>query len=262
MKINKILNNNYVTSYNDDTGEIVVMGPGVGFRKKAGNTIDSNKIEKIFYLPIGREMDINQSIHYKLARNIVKMASVKWNTLFYNEVIGMIASYLSFVLNTRENNKKLFQNKAMNTRIENDFESEIMQYIYEKINIKLTKTEIKYILHCLKNYSFFEEKEDDQVGTLVNEIMYIVEKTYNIKLEENSEKYIIFKNNIMSLSREIVKLINQSIKVHQESKFTNDSKSNMCTNIINKYIREKYQYNLSIEEMKFLNDNIESMSIN
>ena len=49
MKINKILNNNYVTSYNDDTGEIVVMGPGVGFRKKAGNTIDNNKIEKIFY---------------------------------------------------------------------------------------------------------------------------------------------------------------------------------------------------------------------
>ena len=103
------------------------------------------------------------------------MASVKWNTQFYNEVIGMIASYLSFVLNARENNKKLFQNKAMNTRIENDFESEIMQYIYEKINIKLTKTEIKYILHCLKNYSFIEEKEDDQVGTLVNEIMYIVE---------------------------------------------------------------------------------------
>lgn len=55
MKINKILNNNYVTSYNDDTGEIVVMGPGVGFRKKAGNTIDSNKIEKIFYLPICNE---------------------------------------------------------------------------------------------------------------------------------------------------------------------------------------------------------------
>lgn len=57
MKINKILNNNYVTSYNDDTGEIVVMGPGVGFRKKAGNTIDNNKIEKIFYLPIGRGME-------------------------------------------------------------------------------------------------------------------------------------------------------------------------------------------------------------
>ena len=89
-----------------------------------------------------------------------------------------------------------------------------------------------------------------------------LDKKYNIKLEENSEKYIIFKNNIISLSREIVKLINQGIKVHQESKFTNDSKSNMCTNIVNKYIREKYQYNLSIEEMKFLNDNIENMSIN
>ena len=261
MKINKILNNNYVTSYNDDTGEIVVMGPGVGFRKKAGDTIDSNKIEKTFYLPTGREMNINQSIHYKLARNIVKMASVNLNTKFYDEVIGMIASYLSFVLNARENNKKIFQNKATNSRIENDFESEIMQYIYEKINIKLTKTEIKYILHCLKNYSYIEEKEENHVDTLVNEIMYIVEKTYNIKLEDNSAKYIIFKNNIISLSREIVKLINQNIKLHQESKFTNDSKSTMCTNIINKFIREKYQYNLSVEEMKFLNDNIENMNI-
>lgn len=136
-----------------------------------------------------------------------------------------------------------------------------MQYIYEKINIKLTKTEIKYILHCLKNYSYIEEKEENHVDTLVNEIMYIVEKTYNIKLEDNSAKYIIFKNNIISLSREIVKLINQNIKLHQESKFTNDSKSTMCTNIINKFIREKYQYNLSVEEMKFLNDNIENMNI-
>ena len=48
MKINKILNNNYVVSSSEEMGEVVIMGPGVGFRKRAGDDIDNRRIEKTF----------------------------------------------------------------------------------------------------------------------------------------------------------------------------------------------------------------------
>ena len=47
MKIAKILNNNVVITLNDHQEETVVMGRGIGFKKKAGDSIDESLIEKI-----------------------------------------------------------------------------------------------------------------------------------------------------------------------------------------------------------------------
>ncbi|MFF2446552.1 BglG family transcription antiterminator LicT [Neobacillus sp. NPDC058068] len=50
MEIKKILNNNVVVSSNELNQEIVVMGRGLAFQKKVGETIDPTKIEKTFVL--------------------------------------------------------------------------------------------------------------------------------------------------------------------------------------------------------------------
>ena len=55
MKIAKILNNNVVITLDDRQEETVVMGKGIGFKKKAGDLLDENLIEKVFTLN-GSEM--------------------------------------------------------------------------------------------------------------------------------------------------------------------------------------------------------------
>lgn len=49
MQIEKILNNNVVQAMDNDV-EYIVMGKGLGFQKKIGETVDKEKIEKTFVL--------------------------------------------------------------------------------------------------------------------------------------------------------------------------------------------------------------------
>ena len=50
MKIYKVINNNVLSAYDDKKQEVVVMGRGIGFKAKAGDTIDEGKIEKVFHI--------------------------------------------------------------------------------------------------------------------------------------------------------------------------------------------------------------------
>ena len=47
MQIIKVINNNVISSEDDKGKEIIVMGKGIGFGKKAGEEIDETKIEKV-----------------------------------------------------------------------------------------------------------------------------------------------------------------------------------------------------------------------
>lgn len=50
MIIQKVINNNVVSTFDTNGHEVILMGKGIGFRKKAGDELDKNKIEKIFTL--------------------------------------------------------------------------------------------------------------------------------------------------------------------------------------------------------------------
>ena len=50
MKISKVINNNIVSSVDEDGREIVVMGRGIGFKVREGAEIPAERIEKIFWL--------------------------------------------------------------------------------------------------------------------------------------------------------------------------------------------------------------------
>ena len=50
MKIDKVMNNNVVSSMDEDGQEIIVVGTGIGFQGKEGKTVDEKKIQKIFRL--------------------------------------------------------------------------------------------------------------------------------------------------------------------------------------------------------------------
>lgn len=50
MKVGKILNNNVVVVFENGKTEKIVMGRGIAFGKKVGDTIDEEKIDKTFLL--------------------------------------------------------------------------------------------------------------------------------------------------------------------------------------------------------------------
>ena len=50
IKIEKVYNNNVVQAKSSSGDEIILMGAGLGFQKRAGDELDESRIEKTFVL--------------------------------------------------------------------------------------------------------------------------------------------------------------------------------------------------------------------
>ena len=59
MIIQKVINNNVVSTFDSNGKEVILMGKGIGFRKKTGDELDKTKIELII-LPV---FVLNNAIH-------------------------------------------------------------------------------------------------------------------------------------------------------------------------------------------------------
>ena len=48
MRIEKVINNNIVSAFDDTGRELVLMGRGLGFGGRPGQPVDEKKVEKVF----------------------------------------------------------------------------------------------------------------------------------------------------------------------------------------------------------------------
>lgn len=89
MQVKKILNNNVVTSLDEHGQEIIIVGNGIGWKSKAGMTIDESKIEKIFRMDTA-----TSTIRLKQLFMEVKTESIKAST----EIIDYAREHLELRL--------------------------------------------------------------------------------------------------------------------------------------------------------------------
>ena len=90
MKIDKIINNNLIRTFDNNGKEVLVMGCGLGFQKKIGDIVDQSKIEKIYAIK-------NKSDSNKL------MTLLSEIPLEYIQVSNEIISYAKYSLGKRLN---------------------------------------------------------------------------------------------------------------------------------------------------------------
>ena len=62
MIIQKVINNNVVSTFDSNGKEVILMGKGIGFRKKTGDELDKKKIEKIFTLDLSGKSSFVQEV--------------------------------------------------------------------------------------------------------------------------------------------------------------------------------------------------------
>ena len=104
MKIIRILNNNVVSSLDEKDSEIVVMGKGIGFQKKPGDTIEESKVEKIFRMPRASASQFEklfEEIPYeqvKVADEIIAYAREVLNKKLNKNVYITLTDHLNFAV--------------------------------------------------------------------------------------------------------------------------------------------------------------------
>ncbi|GAA0180125.1 transcriptional antiterminator LicT [Clostridium sediminicola] len=272
MNIEKIFNNNVVVALNDKGQEIVVMGRGLGFKKRVGDLIEEGKIEKIFTLSNKDMSDKFEQLiaeipmeHMVISEKIIKYAKTqlgkKLNDSIYISLTDHIHSAIErYKKGIQLKNALLWDTKRL-YKDEFSVGKEALKMIEDKFDIELLEDEAAFIALHFVNAQLNEEMPIVMnITKVMQEILNIVKYHYKIDFDEESLSYYRFITHLKFFAQ---RLFNK--------KCYNDSKDNelfdmikskyndsyQCTKKIHKFIEGKYSYKLTKEERLYLTIHIE-----
>lgn len=266
MIVNKVLNNNVVTIINDSGEEAVVMGRGISFQKKKGDSIDESKVEKIFVL---ENKSINDKLltlvndipvkYLEVAEKIIKYAEDKLNAKLNENIYLTLTDHISFAISRHEQqleikNALLWDIKRLHKE-EFAIGMEAIRIINEEFCVELPQDEAASIaMHILNGQLDQELPEIVDMIKLIEEILKMVKYHFNIEFDEESINYYRFVTHLKFFTQRLA-----SGRYYEDNdndlfemitmKYPN---SYECTQRINGYVEQKYGTTLTNEEMLYL----------
>ncbi|OOM74951.1 transcription antiterminator LicT [Clostridium puniceum] len=275
MKIVRVLNNNVVISLDENNYDIIVMGSGIAFNKKRGDTIEESKIERIFTQDVqnmtNKFKNLIESIpidYMELTEKIINYSKLKLGKELADELYISLTDHIYFLIQRFRDgvvisNKLLFETKHL-YKEEFKVASEVVQMINEEFDVVLPEDEIAFItLHFVNAELNGDMNNTMQITKVVNELLTIIRRFYKIEFDEDSLTYFrllthlkFFAQRMLSETQSETRGENQLFNVVKEKY----SSSFTCVEKIYKFIYNNYKYELSQDEMLYLTIHIEKIT--
>ena len=276
MKIIKIVNNNIVTSLDEQNREIIVMGRGLGFGRKPGMTIDDGKVEKVFRLNSAGEnqklVDIIQDIpleHIKAADQIIEYAKSMLGEKLKETIYLSLIDHIDGAIERYENQIQ-FANPLL-WEIKQYYPSEFkvgvqsLNILKKMLGIELPVDEAAFIaLHFIT--SEYDTKMDVtfDIPKLIDDIVAILELEFEIQIDKASIHYERFITHLKFFAARVL----QAKQIPEEGDFLFRSmirdqykESYECAKKIKQHIEEAYGIEISEEEVVYLTVHIKRITM-
>lgn len=265
MKIHKVINNNFVIVKDDH--EMIVMGMGIGFKKKPGDPVEEEKIIKTFYLS-------NDEIKYELYQLLdqVPMDIIEAVENFLSEFrqntgkdlndtihLSLIDHLNSAISHEKEGinivNALLFDIKKFYPE-EFRYGKALVDKINQIYDVKLPEDEAGFVaLHIVNADMNGEDNHTYQITYLMKEMIRIVHRFFRVEFDEESSYYYRFTTHLKFFAHRII-----NKKLHpentEEELFTEIAKMYPkvfeCVMVIVKFIWKEYQEKVGEEEQLYL----------
>lgn len=267
MKIEKILNNNVILTLNESNKETVVMGRGIAFQKKIGDSIEADKIEKTF-IPEGQEILDNLANLYRdidpdileVATNVIKYAQGVLRLKLSNHIYLTLPDHLSYAISrTKEGldikNPLTWEIKRF-YKVEYEIGRKAIELVEQELDIRLPDSEAAAIaLHIVNAMAAASDLGVTMKMTeMVQDILNIVHVYYGQTFDEDSFQYTRFITHLQYFARRLL---------HQERRESNDDflyeqiqrkyrKAFQCTERINEYLKKVEHTSLAKGEQLYL----------
>lgn len=273
MLIKKVFNNNVVLAVGEDENELILMGRGIAFQKKAGEFIDESKVDKIFVEGLSNKLtellkDTPQN-HLELADEIIKNAKSKLTAKLSDYIYLTLTDHLDFAITRIEKgqilrNPLLWEIKKIYPK-EYKIGIEALEMIKEKLNVILPEDEAGSIaLHLVNAQNGSQEMEQTiEITERVNDILQIVRYHYGIDLDEESLNYSRF---VVHLRFFAQRLTEKHINVDDSNDLFEIVKEKFpqaysCVEIIDGYVKKAIDFSLSKSEMVYLMLHIQRVTV-
>jgi beta-glucoside operon transcriptional antiterminator len=272
MLIEKIYNNNAVETRDKDNREIVVVGCGLAFKKRVGDVIDDSKIQKIFvlsepdtnmkfreflsYIPLNYLTMGNEIISY-----IQEKLCIEENTLLYlnlmDHLYGAVRRYQNGI---EVRNVMLWDIKRFYSE-EYEAGCHILQIVEEHTGVRLSEDEAGFCAFHIAEARMNENTIDMQrITDIMVELSNIVKYHFQIEFNQESVYYYRFVTHLKFFAQRLVngKLYEQDEQDELldtiRKKYVNSYK---CVEKIGTFVKNRYSYTLSSDEMLYLTIHIE-----
>lgn len=266
MRVRKILNNNVVTSNNENGQEIILMGNGIGWKLKAGDIIDENKIEKIFRMDTAtstarlKQLFLEVQIEsVKASAEIVDYAGRNLGKELKKNVYIMLTDHIDFAV---ERCKKGIAFKTpLYWEIQKIYPKEFaigryaLDIVEKYFHMRLPEQEAASIALHLINAEYDGNMNHTQnMIDIVNGAMNLVKQILKTELDENSLDYQRFVTHLLFFAQRVLdqKALESQEDFLYEMMKREHPKELLCAKKIAEYVHAQYGVVVEKEEITFL----------
>lgn len=270
MKIAKILNNNVVMVHDEQGREQVVMGRGLAFQKRVGDSLNGAQIEKVF----APQSDVLVRRLEELLHQIPPEVMTTCNCIIDLAIqrLGKLQESLYITLTDhcyfaieRQNKGLAIKNVLLwdiKRLYPKEFElgQEARAIIARRLNVELPEDEAGFIaLHLVTAQLHNDMPEVMDVTRVMQEILQLVKYQLQLEYNESSLSYQRFVTHLKffaqrMLTRTVVN--DDDVSLHTAVK-DNYPKAWKCAVKIAQHLQKSYQRELTAEEIMFLAIHIE-----
>lgn len=265
--IKNAISNNVVCARNERNQERILVGKGIGFKAKAGDEIDSSRVEKEYFLKskniTGKLYALlaqTPEVYMEIADDILRRAQEALGSELDESLLLHLIDHISFAVSRMEQGLE-FKNVLL-LEIRNFYprEYEVAKYalllIKEKTGAELPEDEAGSIAMHIVNAEFDYKDANDSVRMteLMHKIVSIVRYQYQMNFDEESVHFIRFVTHLKFFAQ---RLFSDNMLEGDDLDFQSliraqYKESYGCAEKIAKFIWDDYQIAVPEEELIYL----------
>ena len=270
MVIEKIINNNIVSAFDDTGNEVVIMGRGIGFGTKPGRDVSEKKIEKIFRMGSQsladqfKELLANMPLeHAQISNDIISYAKKHLKLKLSQSIYVTLTDHINFAIERYSQGIK--PENALLWEIRRFYQQEYaVDIIRERLHVDLPEDEVGFIaLHFVNAECGTDIRDALNFPNLMKGILEIVKNELKIEFDEDSLHYERFITHVKFLLQRVYRkeLLNSEEKELVELMKKKYPREYNCSKSVAEYIEDSTDTRISEEEIMYLSIHIRRVTM-
>lgn len=266
MVIDKVINNNIISAFDEEGREVVVMGRGLGFGARPGKKVAEGKVEKVFRIQSRTLAEQFKDLlagmpieHVALSGDVISYAREQLNLELNQSIYVTLTDHIDFAITRyrkgiRPRNALLWEIRRFYSR-EYQIGQYALQMIRERLQVDLPEDEAGFIaLHFINAEYGTDIRDAARFPNLVGDILDIAQSELGIRFDENSLHYERFVTHIKFLIQRIYRneLLEEQDQDLAEIMKKKYSREYECSRRIAAYIHQETGHELCGDEIMYL----------
>lgn len=268
--IEKVINNNIISAYEESGAEVIVMGRGIGFKKKQEEVVPADQISKIFRIKSRtlteqfKELLANMPLErVRISDEIISHAKDHLKLKLNQSIYVTLTDHINFAI--ERVSQGIEPQNALLWEIKRFYPQEFQLGIYaleliqDRLDILLPEDEAGFIaLHFVNAEYGTDIRDAVKFPNQMQAIVDIVERDLGILLDESSLHYERFMTHIKFLiqriyRKELLSSEDRELSLLMQRKYPREYQ---CSVKVAEYIMQATGSRLSEEEIMYLSVHI------